>query len=172
MPCSWALNTHVDTGNTRRATRRETFGLSHSDTERCLTGLELSPHPTLGGPPQGPALWGSPPASLLILSSASQAGHCLLRVPNTQKASRVMPTLAQEPSLAGISLSNITCSPASFLNPVPAIHILMAKYNLPFPRSWWGQRQVPLCLGGWGTEGPELSSGFHSWLRGHSVWYR
>lgn len=140
-PCSWALNTYMDTGNTHteQHTASETFGLPRGDTERCLTGLELSPHPTLGGPPQGPALWGSPPASVLFLSGASQAGHCLLRVSNTQKASRIMPTLAQEPSsLAGVSLLTTTCSPACSLDPVPAVHILVAKCNLPFQRSWWG----------------------------------
>lgn len=92
--------------------------------------------------PSGPSSLGSLPASVLFLSSASQAAHCFPRVANTQKPFRVMLTLAQEPFLAGMALSTIMFSSALSLGPANLILVTNAIYLL---------RGRNLCLGsgGW-----------------------
>lgn len=68
MPCSWALNTDMDKGTHRATCSEETFGVSHSDTERYLAGLELSP-PYSWRAPSGFRSLGFPTVSVLFLSS-------------------------------------------------------------------------------------------------------
>jgi hypothetical protein len=72
MPCSWALNTRMDKGThtEQHVGRHLRFPIV---TQKDVSQVWSCPHPTLGGPPQGSDLWGSP----LYLSSSSPVPHRL-----------------------------------------------------------------------------------------------
>lgn len=126
MPCSWALNTRLDKGThtERHVGRHLWFPIV---TQKDVSQVWSCPHPTLGGPPQGSDLWGSP----LYPSSSSPVPHRL-----------EIPIFAQEPS-EDLSVNHHVLP---FL--VSAIHILVAKCTLPLQRSQWGPEEGRyLCLG-------------------------
>lgn len=125
------LSTHTWTReHTQSATHRETFAVSHSDMERCLTVLELSPSYSWRLP-SGLRSLGFPAVPVFFLSSASQAGDAHV-CPGTFSAGTCQPSRAP---LLGLC------------HPHPD-----GKRTLPFQRSWWGQRQVAISTWGVGWE--------------------